>query len=265
MSDDFMHNINGREKKMRELMDKYGDTREAIENKCTNKEWYEYLFAGSDEMLAKMKREPIRNNAPDKAAIEKRHEILLQKAKEHLRSSRAEGNTTNIYLDIYGNITIGAGKMVNDKKTFMALDLRKGNRAATYAEKEAAYNTFDKLSQSGEFGHDLGAEHYEIYSPLRITSQTSEELLDKHVRNDIARLSKGMPEFDSLPLPLQEVLVDIRYNSGAITEDRWPNLRKAIRAKDLSAIIKEINRKGISLKRNAWVREKIRSITDWGE
>ena len=32
-------------------MEKYGETPEDIENKCTGVEWYEYLFSGGDDML----------------------------------------------------------------------------------------------------------------------------------------------------------------------------------------------------------------------
>lgn len=154
--------------------------------------------------------------------------------------------------------------MVDDKKTFMALNLRNGDKEATYAEKLAAYNKFQELIEKKEYGQKYEASHYKSYSPLRITSQTIDDLLNVHLLNDIARLSNGMPEFDALPIELQEVLVDIRYNTGAITEDRWPKLRQAIRDKNLSQIANEVKRSDVSDERNNWAKEKIKSISGWG-
>lgn len=196
--------------------------------------------------------------------IEMKMNLLLENSKAHLKSKDAEDMIEHIYLDIYGNLTIGAGKVINDEKTFMSVNFMVNGRPATMAEKKKAYQDFQKMKERGEYGSGYRANKYENKSPLRVNKQTMEDLLDKHVRNDIKRLRQGMPEFDGLPLALQEVLVDIRYNSGAITEEAWPNLRKAIREKNLAKIMANIQR-GVSHKdRQKWAQDKIRSIKDWG-
>lgn len=222
----------------------------------------------SESDLAKRSKsvdeESAQNMKEETKNIEEKMELLLQKAKTHLRSKDAEDTVEHIYLDIFGNITVGAGKVINDEKTFMAVNFEVNGRPATVAEKREAYQTFQKLRRNNMFGRTKKANDYEKYSPLRVTPQTIENLLDRHVRNDIRQLRKGMPEFEHLPMALQEVLVDIRYNSGAITEKSWPKLREAIREKNLSKIIERLNRPDIPEKRNKWAREKIRSIKDWG-
>lgn len=158
----------------------------------------------------------------------------------------------------------GAGKLIDDEKTFMSVNFVVNGRPATKVEKAEAYRIFKNLKAKGEYGSTFPAKKYERKSPLRVTQQTIDDLLDKHVRNDIKRLRSGMPEFESLPFALQEVLVDIRYNSGAITEELWPNLRKGIREKNLSLIMDNIKRGKLHSDRLKWAQEKIRSIKNWG-
>lgn len=51
MKNAFMFEPGGKRRKVAELAEKYGETREDIENKCTMEEWWEYLFAGGNDML----------------------------------------------------------------------------------------------------------------------------------------------------------------------------------------------------------------------
>ncbi len=196
--------------------------------------------------------------------INKKMDLLLTKAKDHLRRKDAEDMIEHLYLDIYGNITIGVGKVINDEETFMSVNFMINGRPATKAEKRAAYKRFKELQEQGEYGESIKADKYKTKSPLRVTRQTMEDLLDRHVRNDIRRLRSGMPEFESLPLPLQEVLVDIRYNSGAITVDNWKYLREGISEKNLTKIMANIRRGGLHPDRLKWAQGKIKSIKNWG-
>ncbi len=283
-------------KTLKKLMKKYGEHEEDIARYATLDEWHQYQALGGKIHLDNLRAQNIferqQSSAPktpkptaadgnpdyaasnetsmiekevlDERDIWKKNKLLFERAKKHLASPDGEGSIDNIYLDTKGYITIGKGENVDDKKTFMALNLKNGNREATYAEKLVVYNKFLELKRKKEYGNKYGSDYYKKYSSLRITPQTMDELLESHLRNDISRLRKGIPEFDKLPIELMEVLVDIRYNSGAITEERWPNLRRGIRDKNLTAIANEINRKDVSQKRNDWAKERIKSITGWG-
>ena len=66
--------------------------------------------------------------------------------------------------------------------------------------------------------------------------------MNDHLQNDLKKLREGIDGFDSLPYPLKEVLLDIRYNTGAVSQTKWPNLRNGIREKNLTKIYHNVNR-----------------------
>jgi len=84
-----------------------------------------------------------------------------------------------------------------------------------------------------------------------------------HLRNDLFTLEKEFPDFKNFPFQLQEVLMDIKYNTGNINQSKWPNLHKAIASKDINKIAENINRKDVGFERNEWAKNKILSISDW--
>lgn len=188
-------------------------------------------------------------------------ERLLRKAAERLKDPDFEGLVPHIYLDTKGKITTGVGALVDDETTFKAVDwLVDNKRPATDAEKQAAYNHFQDLKRQEKFGQKYGAGYYKDESILQVSEAFALQRMNEHLQNDLKKLREGIDRFDSLPYPLKEVLLDIRYNTGAVSQTRWPNLRNGIREKNLTKIYHNVNRLKIQKKRNQWGKEHIKAI-----
>lgn len=193
--------------------------------------------------------------------LKKQEQFLLENMKQALL--RSEGGKQYIYLDTKGFKTIGAGTKIDDKNTFMQINWQVNGRPATEAEKQQAFEIFELLKQKGKFGKEINAERYEDVSNLRIDEREISRLLEEHLRQDLKKLKSGFPNFDNLPLPLKEVLLDIRYNTGSVRRSNWPNLYEAIEKHDTAWTANEVNRKDIGKKRNNWAKEKVLSIRKW--
>ena len=188
-------------------------------------------------------------------------ERLLREAAERLKDPDFEGLVPHIYLDTKGKITTGVGALVDDETTFKAVDwLVDNKRPATDAEKQAAYNHFQDLKRQEKFGQKYGAGYYKDESILQVSEAFALQRMNEHLQNDLKKLREGIDRFDSLPYPLKEVLLDIRYNTGAVSQTRWPNLRNGIREKNLTKIYHNVNRLKIQKKRNQWAKERIKAI-----
>ena len=278
-------------RKLNELMDKYGESTRAISENSTLKDFFEYQFAQPDRYFNEVLEERKRNRAqssfpqtpfptalrsnpnytipqnPPRTSEENNLDsktkkvILLERARNTI--NKFEGTTNHFYLDTLGTISIANGKNADDYNVFMRLPLLKGDRSATDIEKNAAYHTLKKKQQEGFYGSDYPAEVYKKLTPLKISKENIDKLTNEHLENDINSLQKTFPEFDNFPLPLQEVLTDIHYNTGNVSHSNWPNLHRGIKNKDLSLIANNIHRKDVQPERNDWALERIKSITSW--
>ncbi len=308
-------NQSGSKKKIRELMDKYGNTVEEIEAYSSMQEWMEFKMANGDALIdsvrdeklqeerlqsgdddidsvyskkeqrlqeenAKALQEQNKRREKDDFSVEEEEEEeefpsldkelfktvqekdaeLLKRAREHLKKPGVEDSVDYVYIDTEGYISTGVGANVDNKADFMRLDWQKGDRLATTKEKDEAYNHFLQMKADKKYGKQKRASQYEKESDLRLPEATINRLLEAHLKNDITQLRAGIKDFDKLPLELQEVLLDIRYNTGGVTRSKWPKLRKAIDEKKLQDILNNVNRKGIQQSRNDWAKDKIRSI-----
>ena len=195
-------------------------------------------------------------------ALEKKYSKLLSNVREYLENEKSENLIEYIYLDSKGYITTGIGTNIHDKETFLNIDFMIGDRLATYQEKLDVYNKFKDMSEKEIYKNNYKAQYYKKISKLRINSKVAKELLRKHTLNDLKKLREGIDGFDKLPLPLQEVLMDIRYNTGNISKSKWPKLYEGIRTRNLSLIADNVSRKDVSADRNKWARDKILSIKE---
>ena len=101
---------------------------------------------------------------------------------------------------------------------------------------------------------------------LRVSPDETDRLLRNHITEDIKYLQKEFPDFASYPPELQNVILDIKINTGIESQENWPKLRKAIAEKNLfgdEGIIYNVHRKDVDLKRNNWVEQQIRNIKSW--
>lgn len=188
-------------------------------------------------------------------------ERLLREVAERLKGPKFEGYVPHIYLDTEGFITTGVGALVDDEKTFMAIDwLVDGIRPATVAEKKAAYDHFQDLNRQEKFGQDYDADTYKDESRLQVPEEYALQRMNEHLQNDLKGLRNGIDGFDNLPYPLKDVLMDIRYTCGSVTRENWKFLREGIDKKDLTQIFNHVNRPQVSSSRNKWAKERIKAI-----
>lgn len=196
-----------------------------------------------------------------KKAEKEWRDSLLKAVAARLREE--EGTPNYIYLDTKGLRSVGVGINVDKWKDFSEVNWNVNGCPATYEEQLEAFNKYGDLKKQGYWGDKITSDHFEFKSNLRITEEEKERLLMKHLENDLAALEKYVPEFKSFPTELQEVLLDIRYNTGNAGRGKWPKLYEAIEREDLIEMAKQTHRTGIGEKRNKWAREKILSIKKW--
>ena len=178
-----------------------------------------------------------------------------------------------IYIDTTWNKTTGAGANVDDWDTFNQINWEINGRPATEAEKRAAFDYFDAITSKGKQNVDEKgnlieknnnrADSYMNKSQLQLAKGEIDRLLRNQITEDIKYLQKEFPDFAYYPPELQNVLLDIKFNTGNVSQENWPKLRKAIADKNLfgdEGIIYNVHRKDVGEDRNYWTEQQIRNI-----
>ena len=191
-------------------------------------------------------------------------EFLYAKMWENIK--RFEKVILHPYIDTKGYIAIGAGANVDNWNVFKNLNVTVNGISATEAQKWEAYNRMCQLSNekdaNGNYvNRNLRADVFEDKTNIRISDAEARGLAQNHMNNDLAHLRGEFSDFDSFPLPLKEVLLDIQYNvKGGVNPNDWPNLYRAIRNLDIGGIVENVNRKDVQQSRNDWAKRTARSI-----
>ena len=180
-----------------------------------------------------------------------------------------------VYIDTTWNKTTGAGANIDDWNTFNKINWEVNGRSATEEEKRAVFNIFqneinqgrqNKDSKGNIIKNNKQASSYINYSQFRLAKGEIDKLLRNHITEDIKYLQKEFPDFASYPPELQNVLLDIKFNTGNVSQENWPKLRKAIAEKNLfgkEGILKNVHRKDVGADRNNWTEQQIRNIKSW--
>ena len=180
-----------------------------------------------------------------------------------------------IYIDTTWNKTTGVGANVDDWDTFNQVNWEINGRPATDTEKRTAFNIFqneinqgrqNKDSEGNIIKNNKKADSYIDYSQFRLAKGETDRLLRNHITEDIKYLKEEFPDFASYPPELQNVLLDIKFNTGNVSQKNWPKLRKAIAEKNLfgdEGIIYNVHRKDVGEDRNYWAEQQIRNIKSW--
>lgn len=171
------------------------------------------------------------------------------------------------YLDSKGYITIGGGSNINNLDDFMKVNFCIEGKPATSEQKLSSYNHLLNLSkQQDALGNYINrnrlANTFKNESDLRISEQVAYNMAQNHMINDLAHVRRQIINFDYLPNPLKEVLLDIQYNvKGGLSKQNWPNLFNAINNRDINEIVNNVHRKDVGRKRNDWAERMIQSIS----
>ena len=180
-----------------------------------------------------------------------------------------EGIIPYPYLDTKGNITTGSGSNIDNYDDFMKVNFTVNGVPATDAQKLIAYHNLRKLSrQRDPDGNYLYAKKkanfFEDKTNLQLSEQDAYNMALNHMTNDLAHVRSQFADFDSLPNPLKEVLLDIQYNViGGLNRKNWPNLYNAIQNRDIwgeNGIYNNVNRKDVQQSRNDWAKRMVGSI-----
>lgn len=121
-----------------------------------------------------------------------------------------EGVSDSVYADSEGNPTIGAGYNLNADKA--------------QAEKDLA---------------SVGANFYNVITGKEsLASEQINKLTQISIDRSIKSAKKSVSNFDSLPQPVKEVVIDITYNTGSM--DKFPKAKKAIESGDYAKAAQEL-------------------------
>lgn len=160
------------------------------------------------------------------------------------------------YKDHKGYITVGLGSNVDNPEKFNSIEWKDKNGQSVSKEDIDRYYQELKNMQNGNFK----ATMYKNKTPLRIPENEIRRLYEEHLNEDLDYLRKTFKDFDKFPAEMQNVLIDIKYNTGNVEADRWPELHKAISERDLENIQKQVHRKDVGKERNQWAIETLRKI-----
>ncbi len=171
-----------------------------------------------------------------------------------------------MYLDSVGIITVGCGTALEDDafaaKVPFFHDTTKA--PATGDEIRAAWAALraESAAQSAAAANKKHvARFYENKSDLRITTDTSTGLRDRHVQDDYQSLQAIYPHFDDFPEDARLALFDMIYNLGgghiarrgvrATGLRQYSHLNMAINRQDWAGAAGLCHRRGIPPERNA--------------
>ncbi|MCH8861589.1 MAG: hypothetical protein IID51_03660 [Proteobacteria bacterium] len=144
----------------------------------------------------------------------------------------------HMYLDSAGNVTIGIGHLIRDAGTAVALHNSgsftfarlMGGRRATDAEVIADYNTVINAE-----GSNKKARAFASITALRVVDSEVRALA---LIAATSRFNKFMqsgrhPDFNTYPIEVQMVIIDMVYNLGQSGFfSKFPNFEKAVKHRD---------------------------------
>lgn len=160
------------------------------------------------------------------------------------------------YKDSVGKITIGAGINIDDEDKFRSMEWMDEQKRRIRSNDAVKYrNVLHEME-----GNNYIADYYKDKTPLRIADEEIRRLYDMHVNNDLKELRDTFKDFDRFPPELQNVLLDIKYNTGNVLQKKWPKLHQAIAERKIEDILNNVHRKDVSTERNQWAEDEIRKI-----
>lgn len=169
---------------------------------------------------------------------------------------RFENEVKHPYKDSKGKITVGIGTNIHDLSKFGSINWTDEQGKRIPASQAMRYHR-DLLKIEG---NNYKADYYEKKTPLRIPEKDIRRLYDSHINDDLKDLRSTFKNFNHFPPELQNVLLDIKYNTGNVWQEKWPKLHQAIAERNIENILNNIHRKDVSIERNQWAEDEIRKI-----
>lgn len=177
---------------------------------------------------------------------------LFEFKREIKKAGTGEGCVTHMYLDSVGKVTVGVGNMLPDAASAAKLNfvVRATRAKATPEQVQADFNAV-----SGQ-PRGYRANWYKQHTALDFPVMEADRLLDRRIAEFRLQVRGRFRQFDSYPTSAQMAILDMAFNLG--TNGLWtkfPNLRRAIEAREWETAAKESSRRGVPAARNALVRK----------
>ena len=175
-----------------------------------------------------------------------------EKAILRSKMEKYEGKIDHMYLDSKGFVTVGVGHLLKDLASAQKLRFKKrNNMPASKDEIKADYEAV-KMQPKNRL-----APFYKRHAKLKLSELDINTLTNSHIDTFEGELKGIFSDFFTYPSEVRFALFDIIFNVGMTSlNNKWPNLKKAVKAKDWSASAKESNRKApISTERNKYVKD----------
>ena len=179
------------------------------------------------------------------------NKVLTQELKDTLKHH--EGIKEHAYLDSKKILTIGIGNNVSKLENFMALNLidAKNGHTLSNAEKETLHSQMMTDIKAGTFSE-------KNYSQYHVPISEMESKFNQQLEQSYHELERKIPDFQTLPIPAQQALLDMQFNIGTpkFSQTEWPKLFAAVVNKDWATAAQESHRKDIQQSRQDWTYNK---------
>jgi GH24 family phage-related lysozyme (muramidase) len=175
-----------------------------------------------------------------------------EKATLRTKMEKYEGKISHMYLDSKGYVTVGVGHLLKDLASAQKLGFTKSNNMpASKDEIKADYEAVKKQPKNRL------ASFYKKYVKIELSDADMNTLTNKHIDSFESELNIIFSDFSTYPSEARLALFDIIFNVGMTNlNNKWPGLKKAVKAKDWTEAAKESNRKApISVERNKYVKD----------
>ena len=102
---------------------------------------------------------------------------------------------------------------------------------------------------------------YEKFTKCRLPTEEIYRKPIEHIKKDMPQIRRNVKNFDKYPWQIQDVIIDIQYNTGHI--ENFPRFLKAVEEKDLNEMIKQSHRPDVQADRNQGIIDLLKSIKNW--
>lgn len=157
-----------------------------------------------------------------------------------------EGRIPHLYLDSLGLVTCAVGHLLSSADAMAAIPMVLPNgEEASLEQKKVEWKLVKSLEPNKL------PSYYAQRTTLRMTDRVMNSLQDSDLESFHAGLRHELADFDQLPIPVQEALLDMTFQLGAGGLVRkFPKLIAAVKARDWAACAADCHRAGIQEWRN---------------
>ena len=140
---------------------------------------------------------------------------------QHLKHPDVENFVPHMYLDKYGNVTVGIGLLLSDADDAERLPFME-RPSGKPADKRYVAIAFDRVKQSGL--RNTKARGFRRFTSLFIKESDAEILALDKMNEFLGFLNPFyFPEFDTYPVLVKMGILDLAYNVGARgARDKYP-------------------------------------------